>query len=95
MEKKNEGVHKTVSKSGDMDLLQQKIDRYSDMLYRIAFLQLRNSQDAGRYGVPPGTGTGKTCLSGNCPRMGKRERGAVWKTRCCKRSGAGKSWNRS
>ena len=46
MEKKNEGVQETVSKSGDMDLLQQKIDRYSDMLYRIAFLQLRNSQDA-------------------------------------------------
>ncbi len=46
MEKKSRGAQETVSKFSDMDWLQQKIDRYSDMLYRIAFLQLRNSQDA-------------------------------------------------
>ncbi len=46
MEKKSRGAQETVSKFGDMERLQQKIDRYSDMLYRIAFLQLRNSQDA-------------------------------------------------
>lgn len=46
MEKKSRGAQETVSGSGDMERLQQKIDIYSDMLYRIAFLQLRNSQDA-------------------------------------------------
>lgn len=36
----------SVSKVVDKEVLQEKINNYSDMLYRIAFLQLRNNQDA-------------------------------------------------
>lgn len=36
----------SVSKTADMEELQKKIDSYSNMLYRIAYLQLKNSQDA-------------------------------------------------
>ena len=36
----------SVSKVVDKENLQEKINEYSDMLYRIAFLQLRNNQDA-------------------------------------------------
>ena len=36
----------TFSPTQIMELLQEKINSYSDMLYRIAFLQLRNNQDA-------------------------------------------------
>lgn len=46
MEKKNRGETMSVSKAEDMEALQKKINAYSDMLYRIAFLQLRNNQDA-------------------------------------------------
>ena len=46
MEKKSRMALEPVSKSGEAEALQQKIDLYSDMLYRIAFLQLRNNQDA-------------------------------------------------
>ena len=46
MEKKSRGAQETVSGSTDVERLQQKIDKYSDMLYRIAFIQLKNSQDA-------------------------------------------------
>lgn len=35
----------SVSEAVDREALQQKINVYSDMLYRIAFLQLRNNQD--------------------------------------------------
>lgn len=46
MEKKSRGDEMSVSKAVDRDVLQEKINAYSDMLYRIAFLQLRNNQDA-------------------------------------------------
>lgn len=46
MEKKSRGARETVSRAGEVEGLQQKINLYSDMLYRIAFLQLRNNQDA-------------------------------------------------
>lgn len=46
MEKKNGGETTSVSKDEEIKALQEKINAYSDMLYRIAFLQLRNNQDA-------------------------------------------------
>ncbi len=46
MEKKSRGAQKAVPRCGEVEALQQKINLYSDMLYRIAFLQLRNNQDA-------------------------------------------------
>lgn len=46
MEKKNRRAQEEIAGSDEMEMLQQKIDLYSDMLYRIAFLQLRNNQDA-------------------------------------------------
>lgn len=36
----------SVSKQLDKDALQERINLYSDMLYKIAFMQLRNNQDA-------------------------------------------------
>lgn len=44
MEKKSRRAE--VSVSIDMEELQRKIDSYSNLLYRIAYLQLRNNQDA-------------------------------------------------
>ncbi len=46
MEKKNSKAEVSVSQAVDKEALQQKINTYSDLLYRIAFLQLRNNQDA-------------------------------------------------
>lgn len=47
MEKKSgRRAEVSVSKTIDMEKLQKKIDSYSNMLYRIAYLQLKNSQDA-------------------------------------------------
>lgn len=46
MEKVSRGARMAVSRAVEMELLQEKINSYSDMLYRIAFLQLRNNQDA-------------------------------------------------
>ena len=46
MEKKNRRAQEEITGSYEMEMLQRKIDLYSDMLYRIAFLQLRNNQDA-------------------------------------------------
>lgn len=46
MEKKNRGGAGAVPKAVNRKALQQKIDAYSVMLYRIAYLQLRNNQDA-------------------------------------------------
>lgn len=46
MEKKRRGAGVSASGDADRDALQRKINDYSDMLYRIAFLQLRNNQDA-------------------------------------------------
>lgn len=46
MEEKRRGAKSTVSKAVEAEFLQKKIDAYSDMLYRIAYLQLRNNQDA-------------------------------------------------
>lgn len=46
MEEKNRGEKVSGSKTVETEILQQKINAYSDMLYRIAFLQLRNNQDA-------------------------------------------------
>jgi len=43
---KKKGDKLSVSRVADKDALQQKINLYSDMLYKIAFLQLRNNQDA-------------------------------------------------
>lgn len=45
MEKINRGAQVAVSEAVEAELLQKKIDEYSKMLYRIAFLQLRNNQD--------------------------------------------------
>lgn len=46
MVKKINKAEMSVSQAVDMEKLQQKINTYSDLLYRIAFLQLRNNQDA-------------------------------------------------
>ena len=46
VKKKSSGAGVSVSRAADMEALQQKINIYSDLLYRIAFLQLRNNQDA-------------------------------------------------
>lgn len=46
VEKKSRRAEVSVSKTIDMEELQKKIDSYSDLLYRIAYLQLRNNQDA-------------------------------------------------
>ena len=46
MEKKSRAAQEAVDRSGERETLQQKINLYSDMLYRIAFLQLGNNQDA-------------------------------------------------
>ncbi len=43
---KKKGDKLSVSKMADTEALQLKINLYSDMLYKIAFLQLRNNQDA-------------------------------------------------
>lgn len=43
---KKKGDKLSVSKVADTEALQLKINLYSDMLYKIAFLQLRNNQDA-------------------------------------------------
>lgn len=40
------GDKMSVSGKTDKEMLQQKINAHSDMLYKIAFLQLRNGQDA-------------------------------------------------
>ena len=46
VEKKGSETEASVSRAVDMEALQRKINTYSDMLYRIAFLQLKNNQDA-------------------------------------------------
>ncbi len=46
VEKKSGKTEVSVSKTIDMEELQKKIDSYSDLLYKIAYLQLRNNQDA-------------------------------------------------
>lgn len=46
MEKKKRGANVSVSGHVKRDILQQKINAYSDMLYKLAYLQLRNNQDA-------------------------------------------------
>ncbi len=46
MNNKKRGDKVSVSESLDRIALQQKINNYSNMLYKIAFLQLRNNQDA-------------------------------------------------
>lgn len=46
MEKEIKGDKVSVSEIADRDALQIKIDSYSDMLFKIAFLQIRNKQDA-------------------------------------------------
>lgn len=46
VEKKSRRTEVSVSKTIDMEEVQKKIDSYSDLLYKIAYLQLRNNQDA-------------------------------------------------
>lgn len=46
MEKRKKGAGVSASEDMDRDVLQRKINMYSDMLYKLAFLQLRNNQDA-------------------------------------------------
>lgn len=46
VKKKNGNVGVSVSQTVDIEALQDKIDTYGDLLYRIAFLQLKNNQDA-------------------------------------------------
>ncbi len=46
MNNKKRGDKLSVSESLDRIALQHKINMYSDVLYKIAFLQLRNNQDA-------------------------------------------------
>lgn len=48
MEEKSRGAKSTVTvaKTVEAEFLQKKINMYSDMLYRIAYLQLKNNQDA-------------------------------------------------
>lgn len=46
MDKKKRGDKVSDSGGRDMEALQRKINAYSGMLYKIAYLQLRNSQDA-------------------------------------------------
>lgn len=46
VEKKGSETEASVSRAVDMEALQRKINTYSEMLYRIAFLQLKNNQDA-------------------------------------------------
>ena len=45
-EKRNGREEVSVSQAAYMEALQQKINNYSSLLYRIAFLQLKNNQDA-------------------------------------------------
>lgn len=46
MDKKKRGDKAPAAESRDIAALQLKIDAYSGMLYKIAYLQLKNSQDA-------------------------------------------------
>lgn len=45
-EKRNGREEVSVSQAAYMEALQEKINNYSNLLYRIAFLQLKNNQDA-------------------------------------------------
>lgn len=46
VKKKNSSAGMSVPQAVDIEALQNKIDTYGDLLYRIAFLQLKNNQDA-------------------------------------------------